>query len=120
MFTLFYLFMSLPYYVETNFLLCLMRLFVLLKTKPYQMPIHNTAIYFNSAVLIAAFAWLVLEEYYLLSPPITKTCSIVLLGCLGGVLALATVRTLYNVWFKYKGKSLDGPEDEKNKEKSPK
>lgn len=78
------------------------------------MQIHNWGIYYNNSVLIIAYVWLILEDFYLLSPSATKICAITVLGCLGGVLLMAGARTFYNIWFRYRGESLEVPKVDKD------
>lgn len=101
------LLLGLPFFVEAGLGISALKLAVVAATRPYRMAVHNWGICYNAAVLVFAFAWLTLEEFYLLSPSSTKTCATVLLGALVGVLALAGARVIGNACFILKTDKAD-------------
>lgn len=102
-----YILLDLRYYIQVNLAINIMKMVVLVKTQPYQMTIHNLGICYNSAILILGFIWLILEDFYLLSPPTTKMCAYALMGGLVGVLAMSGVRVIANACFIFKEEAKD-------------
>jgi hypothetical protein len=102
-----YLLLGLPFFIEVGLGISVLKMAVLVATRPYQMAVHNWGVCYNAAVLIFAFVWFALEEFYLLGPSSTKTCATVLLGALVGVLAMAGARVIGNACFVFKSEKAD-------------